>query len=287
MLLAVVAGGCATPGGFFSPTNRANQLLDSAEQIRKAASVPVPVPRELDKTVIAAYVVEPGDALLIQPADPDSNIHIPADQPILPDGTINLGHYGRLVVAGRSVDQIESMIRAAIAVQVKNAGPIVVRLATRQSKVYYVLGAVNSPGAFPLAGRETVLDAILAAGGLTDHASRERIILSRPTPPDSCRIVLPVCYRQIVQLGDTSTNYQVLPGDRIYVPGRSFCEGFGHRKKSGPCNGPQCGCSDAEAVGMVPILGLPEKLPVLSAVAPAPEQPTNETLGMPRPVDGK
>jgi polysaccharide export outer membrane protein len=31
-------------------------------------------------------------------------------------------------------------------------------------------------------------------------------------------VVLPVCYRQIVQLGDTSTNYQVLPGDRIYVP---------------------------------------------------------------------
>jgi protein involved in polysaccharide export with SLBB domain len=274
------------PGGFFSPANRTTQLLDSADQIRKTASVPVPAPRELDKTVLAAYVLEPGDALLIQPADPDSNIHIPADQPILPDGTINLGRYGRLVVAGRTVEKIEQMIQATIAAQTKSAGPIVVRIATRQSKIYYVLGAVNSPGAFPLAGRETVLDAILAAGGLTERASRERIILSRPTPPDSCRIVLPVCYRQIVQLGDTSTNYQVLPGDRIYVPSRNFCEGFGH-KRCGVCRGPQCPCSDAEATGTVAVLGQPEKLAVLSAVAPAAAQATNETLGMPRALDGK
>ena len=40
----------------------------------------------------------------------------------------------------------------------------------------------------------------------------------RPTPPRSCRVVLPICYRQITQLGDTSTNYQIKPGDRIYFP---------------------------------------------------------------------
>ena len=115
---------------------------------------------------------------------------------------------------------------------------ITVRLVTRQSKVYYVLGDVNAPGAFPLAGRETVLDAILAAGGLTDRASRANIILSRPTPPDNCRVVLPICYLEIVQLGDTSTNYQIAPGDRIYVPTRTMWEEITHSQKGCPPCGP-------------------------------------------------
>src|SRR5262249_14033618 len=122
----------------------------------------------------------------------------------LPDGTINLGRYGQLLVAGRTVEEIEIAVRSAVLAQTKDAGPITVRIVTRVSKVFYVLGEVNAPGAFTLAGRETVLDAILVAGGLTDRASRNNIILSRPTVSDGCRVVLPICYNEIVQLGDTS-----------------------------------------------------------------------------------
>src|SRR5207237_5023927 len=125
-------------------------------------------------------------------------------------------------------------------------GPITVRLINRVSKVFYVLGEVNAPGSFPLQGRETVLDAIIAAGGLTDRASRRTIILSRPTTPDGCRIVLPICYREIVQLGDTSTNYQLLPGDRIFVATRGFWDGIRHNKpECPPCGGPQHACPGA------------------------------------------
>src|SRR5262249_1097571 len=176
------------------------------------------LPRELDKRVAPPYIVEPGDVLLAQPANLDSPVRLPGDQTVLPDGTIELGRYGPIVVAGKTVPQIEADVRAQIEATTKGAGPIAVRLVTRVSKVYYVLGEVNAPGAFPLQGRETVLDAILAAGGLNDKASRKFITLSRPTPVDSCRIVLPVCYNEIVQLGDTATNYQIAAGDRIFVP---------------------------------------------------------------------
>jgi hypothetical protein len=153
-------------------------------------------------------------------------VRLPADQPVLPDGTIDLGRYGRLVVAGQTVEQIEAAVQTRVVSHTKDAGPINVRLVSRQSKVFYVLGEVNAPGAFPLTGRETVLDGILIAGGLTDAASRKEIILSRPTPPDGCRVVLPICYEEIVQLGDTSTNYQLAPGDRIFVATRHFLEGL-------------------------------------------------------------
>ncbi len=104
---------------------------------------------------------------------------------------------------------------------------------------------MNAPGSFALSGRETVLDAIIAAGGLTDRALRNNIILSRPTAPCSCRIVLPICYNEIVQVGDTATNYQLLPGDRIYVASKTFCEKyFGSSKKTcAPCGGPQKPCA--------------------------------------------
>src|SRR5262249_29143624 len=158
------------------------------------------------------------------------------DQPVMPDGTINLGRYGLLQVAGRTVEQIETALRAVVEAQAKDGkdkeiGPITVRVVTRVSKVYYVLGEVNAPRSLTLNGRETVLDGILAAGGLTDRASRRNLILSRPTRPDGCRIVLPICYREIVQLGDTSTNYQLLPGDRIYVATRGFCEDSFHNEQ--------------------------------------------------------
>jgi polysaccharide export outer membrane protein len=120
---------------------------------------------------------------------------------------------------------------------------VTVRLVTRQSKVFYVLGEVNAPGAFTFNGRETVLDAILAAGGLTDRGSREHITLSRPTPMHSCRIVLPICYSEIVQLGDTATNYQIQAGDRIYVPTKTIKEEmFPHKQSCPPCGGPQTAC---------------------------------------------
>jgi protein involved in polysaccharide export with SLBB domain len=219
-------------------------LIPEAKALKAAYPDPLPLPRELDKRVAPAYVVEPGDVLLVQPASLDSPVRLPGDQPVLPDGTINLGRYGRMMVAGKTVDQIETEVRALIEPQTKDAGPITVRLVTRQSKVYYVLGEVNSPGAFPLNGRETVLDAIMAAGGLNSRSSRRDIILSRPTRPDGCRMVFPVCYNEIVQLGDTSTNYQIAAGDRIYVPTKHFCEDMprNNKKTCPPCGRPQSPC---------------------------------------------
>ena len=101
---------------------------------------------------------------------------------------------------------------------------ISVRLVNWDSKKIYVLGEVNSPGFFPFTGNQTVLDAIIEAGGLSNNANHHQIIVSRPTECGSCRIVMKVCYDQVVQLGDTSTNYQLLPGDRVFVPAVTFIE---------------------------------------------------------------
>jgi protein involved in polysaccharide export with SLBB domain len=245
-LPVVVLGltGCTSSGSnVFSLFPSGHRLIPEARELKAAYPDPLPLPRELDKRVAPPYQVEPGDVLLVQPANLDSPVRLPGDQPILPDGTINLGRYGHPVVAGKTVPQIEAEVRALVEAQTKDAGPITVRLVNRQSKVYYVLGEVNAPGAFPLSGRETVLDAITTAGGLNSRASRKDIILSRPTRPDGCRVVLPICYEEIVQLGDTATNYQVAAGDRIYAPTRHVLDDLCDKMKTcPPCGRPQSPC---------------------------------------------
>lgn len=228
--------GCGSVG-IFGGSSPQYKLIPEAEAFRNGATPPPLLPRELAKVPLAEYFVEPGDVLLVQPVDFDSPVRVGSDQPILPDGRIDLGVYGRPMVAGKTVPQIEAEVNALVKAREKTDQPVTVRLISRQSKVYYVLGEVNSPGSFPLIGRETVLDGLMAAGGLTRQAQPKKVILVRPSHPDGCREVLPVCYPQIVQLGDTHTNYQLRPGDRIYVPSKGTLEGLfpSHDEDTPPC----------------------------------------------------
>jgi protein involved in polysaccharide export with SLBB domain len=269
--------GCSTGATRFTLFPEGHPLDPRAEALRQTEH-PLPVPRELDKHPLPLYTVEPGDVLLVLPAEidtlpeempPEKNppppIRIPADQPVLLDGTINLGRYGLVQVAGKNVEEISGLVRATIQTQIKrDPGYITVRVVTRESKVYYVLGEVNTPGAFPLKGRETVLDGLMAAGGLNDRASRSNILLTRPTAPESCRVILPVCYRDITQLGDTTTNYQLEPGDRIIVPTRTGAGLFSKKKQTcNVCNNVQEACP-MHAAPKPPVkpLPLPETGPV-------------------------
>jgi len=278
LCLTLLTGCAGRPGGLFGLTQEGQRLLPVTRELRDAAPDPAPLPRELAKALASPYVVEPGDVLLVQPAKFDSPARLPGDQPVLLDGTINLGLYGRLIVAGKTVDQIEPEVRSLVEAQTKDAGPITVRIVSRQSKVYYVLGEVNAPGAYPLNGRETVLDAILAAGGVTNRANLKGVTLSRPTPPDGCRIVLPVCYEEIVQIGDTSTNYQIATGDRVFVPVKGFHDQFFNKNKQClPCGRSQTPC---------PLQGdcnghpgpLPAHAPTYQTAAPPAQAPAVQVL---------
>lgn len=251
LLLPLLTVGCSTVGAPLGITPPAHKLTRQAEQLRKESGV-APLPRELNKSLLAPYVVEPGDTLLVLPARLDSPLRLPGDQPVLQDGTIDLGEFGRPVVAGKTLPDIEADIRRLVVSRAKDKDDALlsVRLIGRSSKVFYVLGEVNAPGAFPLAGRETVLDGIIAAGGITRRATTQKIILSRPTDPCGCRILLPICYDNIVQIGDTSTNYQIQPGDRIYIPSKGLVEDlFPTKCQKAPCDGPQCLCPIATGPG--------------------------------------
>jgi len=238
-LLCLGVTGCTSSGSFsLFPTG--HYLTRPTREVLDASPPVARLPRELEKSVLPGMYLQPGDAVLVEVVDFTSEIRLPADQQVLPDGSLDLAEYGRLVVAGLTPEeaeaQIEERLRAGGAAEGEQVN---VRILEPQL-VYYVLGEVASPGSFPLAGSETVLDAIVAAGGMTAEASPCDVLLARPTHPNSCRVTLPLCYRQITQLGDTSTNYQLQPGDRIYVGTKGLWEGLAFWRMNSTCS--RCRC---------------------------------------------
>lgn len=244
----MLPAGCRTASSLGLPiSSGSHSLLSSAGRIRQQYGHPGNVPTELAKAPLPAHRVEAGDVLVIEPNDFNSPVRFPSDQTVFQDGTIDLGAYGRVQVAGKTTQEIQQEVqfrvasiegqkremRAQLASHRDGFDPpsedpidtgIGVRIINRESSQVYVMGDVNAPGSYPLNGNETVLDAIITAGGLTSRANDHKIILTRPQPDGQPRIILPVCYQQILQMGDVSTNYQLMPGDRIYVPSLTIWE---------------------------------------------------------------
>lgn len=186
-------------------------------------------PRELHKAPYPPYVIEPPDELeiAIRPPLPDGT---PSTMVVQPDGFVDLGFAGDVFVAGLTLADAEERIAQHLAEQRKanNAEPlgpdpnqkyeVSVRLANNQSKYFYVLGAVGNQGRFKCTGNETVLDAVLQAG-LRSNSLPDKIYVSRPHPAGGPDCILKVDWFGVRDRGDTLTNYQIQPGDRVIVPG--------------------------------------------------------------------
>lgn len=140
---------------------------------------------------------------------------------VRPDGTVSLGSYGEVRVAGLTLPEAKKAIEQQLWKYLWEP-EISLDVGGYNSKVYYVV--INQAGAgmqilrLPITGNETVLDALGLINGLPPIASKDRIWLARPAPPHAgCDQVLPVDLRAIAECGATATNYQLLPGDRVYV----------------------------------------------------------------------
>jgi polysaccharide export outer membrane protein len=137
------------------------------------------------------------------------------------DGTINLGTYGDVLVAGRTLKEAQMAINEQLSHYLKDP-EVTVDVYGYNSKIYYVImdqgDAALQMIRLPVTGNETVLDALAQVNGLPALTSRYHVWVARPAPAGSgCRQVLPVDLPAIAQCADTATNYQVLPGDRVYV----------------------------------------------------------------------
>jgi polysaccharide export outer membrane protein len=225
-------------------------------------AVPPPgtVPVELEKITLPPYVIEAPDNLLIQvfvkarvpvdekdkvpgpPLPPDDKAptrEVAAPLPIQDvsgsflvriDGTVGLGFWGSVPVAGLTLEQAAMGIRHHL-LQQESLRPyriqpdnliVIVDVLAYNSKRYYVIldggGFGEQVYPFPIFGSETVMDAVANVNGLHAVASKRNIWVARRTPhPGQPWQILPVDWIGITQHGIAATNYQIMPGDRVYV----------------------------------------------------------------------
>ncbi|MCA9049605.1 MAG: polysaccharide biosynthesis/export family protein [Planctomycetaceae bacterium] len=164
--------------------------------------------------------------VLVTLPNPQNYQYVAGPHLVRPDGTVGLGIYGSLNVTGLTLAQAKCELERHLSQHIHNP-QVSVDVLAYNSKVYYVItdggGAGEQVYRLPSTGNETVLDAIANVRGLPTVASRGSIWIARPAP-ESCRPdqILPVNWDGVARGAETCTNYQVLPGDRIYVKADKF-----------------------------------------------------------------
>jgi polysaccharide export outer membrane protein len=133
--------------------------------------------------------------------------------PVRPDGRISVPGAGELVAQGRTARELEREVAARLR---RTLIDPVVSVAVKEvngSRVF-VVGEVASPGAFPLRGALSVVQAIALAGGLTEFADGDDIVVLRRAP-DGTQVRISFDWDDAVAGGDP---VELQPGDTIVVP---------------------------------------------------------------------
>lgn len=130
---------------------------------------------------------------------------------VLPDGSISFPLAGNLTVAGLSTTEIEESITRNLKKYLPDPEVIVIIQSTDGNKVY-ILGKVNTPGAIPLLGPMSVLQALSISGGFDRFADLGEIKIIRG------KQVLDVHYNDLIRGENLESNYVLQADDTILVP---------------------------------------------------------------------
>jgi polysaccharide export outer membrane protein len=135
---------------------------------------------------------------------------------VRPDGRISLPLAGELDANGKAAAQLQQEIAERLKRYI--SGPVVnVMVKQINSLKISVLGEVRKPDVYRIKNRITVLDAIAMAGGFTDLARPNRVVVLRNTPSGQQRIRVNI--NQAVDDNVTRPLY-LEPADTVYVEGR-------------------------------------------------------------------
>jgi polysaccharide biosynthesis/export protein len=176
------------------------------------------VPQPAASVVTPAYVIGPGDTLQVFVW---RNPELSTTVPVRPDGKISTPLVEDMVAIGKTPSQLAGDIERVLAEYVKS--PQVSVIVTQAVSVYSqvkVTGQVLHPQALPYREGMTVLDAVLAVGGMTQFASGNRAKVVRSENGRQTEIKVRLI--NLVNKGDMAQNLALKPGDVLVVPESVF-----------------------------------------------------------------
>lgn len=172
---------------------------------------------EIDETAAmndpnGSYLIQPGDQLTLEfYLNPEFN-----DETIVrPDGMITLRVVGDIKAWGLTPAQLSQRLDQAYQSELRSPDAVV-HVKNMPSRQVYVQGQVNKPGAFPLETGMTAVQAVSEAGGLTDQAGDDAVLIRRDLcgEPTGIRIKL----AKALEHPEANQDAALMPRDVIVVP---------------------------------------------------------------------
>lgn len=161
------------------------------------------------------YLIGPGDALQIFVW---RNPELSTTVPVRPDGRISLPLIEDLPAANKTPTELARDVEKVLSEFVQN--PVVTVIVTGFigpfDQQVRVVGEALEPRAIPYREKMTILDVMIAVGGLTEFAAGNRAVIVRAK--DNQKISYRVRLDDLLKDGDVSANVDVLPGDVLIIP---------------------------------------------------------------------
>jgi len=183
------------------------------------ASGPRAAPVSASTSEAADYLIGPGDTLQISVwRSPELTTTVP----VRPDGRISTPLVEDIVAAGRTPAELGRDIEVRLKKFVSD--PIVTVMVSSfigpYSQQIRIVGEAVTPKALPYSTHMTVLDAMIAVGGLTPYAAGNRARLVRNV--NGHQESMTVRLTDLLKDGDVSANTDLQPGDIIIIPQTYF-----------------------------------------------------------------
>jgi polysaccharide export outer membrane protein len=196
----------------------ASALLLTACATSKPETVTVtsPAPAQAEQT---EYRIGPGDTLQVFVWNqPELTVTVP----VRPDGMISTPLIAGVPAAGKTASELAKDLQTALAEYVRNptVSVMVTGFVGTYSDQIRVVGQAARPQALPYRANMTLLDVMIAVGGLAEFAAGNRAVLVRREGNQEQRI--PVRLQDLIGDGDVGANMPMRPGDVLIIPESRF-----------------------------------------------------------------
>jgi polysaccharide export outer membrane protein len=160
------------------------------------------------------YVIGAGDSLnIVVWRNPDLSMSVP----VRPDGKMSAPLVEELQAQGKTPVELARDIEKRLSTYVRD--PIVTVLVSGfvgpYSEQIRVVGEAARPQFLPFKQKMTLLDLMIAVGGLTDFADGNRAIIQRTSEGNK---QYSVRLKDLLKRGDLSANVEMRPGDILIIP---------------------------------------------------------------------
>src|SRR5262249_56427168 len=171
------------------------------------------------ESFLKSYRLGPGDVIAIHvDKHPEDSVERVVVSPV---GQVYYGLLGNVTVVGKTMPQIQEYFSTSVSEFIREPRVTVSMLEANSSKIG-VLGDVRAPGVILMTRPMKVLDAITAAGGITDLGSSSDVSILRQYEDGRGQVVRVNVKNILKGKGNLEDNVYLRSGDTIIVHGNMF-----------------------------------------------------------------